>query len=386
MGAYEYQTEATVATLVSPSATIVTNTPSYTWNAVYNAAWYFLYVSDSTGTKITQWYSAAQAGCSNGAGTCSIRPETVIANGPAKWWVRTWNLNGPGPWSSAMAFTVAPAAPGKVSQISPIGTIDTNTPAYKWNADPHATWYYLWVGDSTGGKIMQWSTAEQAGCPSGSGSWSEGMTFVAPTPVLPGKVVLISPTETIDTNIPTYEWNTDSHATWYYLWVGDTTGGKIMQWFSTAQAGCSGGTGTCSVKPETPLAAGSAKWWIRTWSPNGLGSWSEPMTFIARTAVLPGKAALISPSGTTDTCTPTYTWNADAHSSWYYLWVNDITGTKIQQWYTAADTGCSSGFGTCSVTPENSLTAGSCTWWIHPWNPNGFGPWSNGMVFGIDSP
>jgi hypothetical protein len=93
-----------------------------------------------------------------------------------------------------------------------------------------------------------------------------------------------------------------------------------------------------------------------------------------------GKATLVSPSGTIDTATPAYTWNADAHSSWYYLWVNDSTGNRIQKWYKAADAGCSSGAGTCSVTPDIALAPGSGKWWVDTWNTNGSGPWSSEMT------
>lgn len=100
-------------------------------------------------------------------------------------------------------------------------------------------------------------------------------------------------------------------------------------------------------------------------------------------SLLPGRVTLLSPSGTINTATPAYTWNADAHSTWYYLWVNDSTGTRIQKWYTAADAGCSSGTGTCAVTPDIALAAGSGKWWIDTWNVNGYGPWSNVMTFTV---
>ena len=74
---------------------------------------------------------------------------------------------------------------------------------------------------------------------------------------------------------------------------------------------------------------------------------------------VPGAATLVSPSGTITTTTPTYTWNAVSNSTWYQLWVNDSTGNKIKDWYTASETGCGSGTGTCSVTPSKALANGS---------------------------
>lgn len=97
------------ATPESPSGTITDTTPTYTWNAVSNAAWYCLYVNDSTGNKINQqWYTAATAGCGSGKGTCSVTPATVLNEGAGQWYIRTYNSLGLGPWSSPMSFTVSP--------------------------------------------------------------------------------------------------------------------------------------------------------------------------------------------------------------------------------------------------------------------------------------
>jgi hypothetical protein len=75
---------------------------------VPGSTWYYLYVNDSTGTRITQWYSASEAGCSEGTGTCAVSPGTVLATGAGVWWVQTYGPNGYGPWSNSMAFTVSP--------------------------------------------------------------------------------------------------------------------------------------------------------------------------------------------------------------------------------------------------------------------------------------
>jgi C1A family cysteine protease len=98
----------------------------------------------------------------------------------------------------------------------------------------------------------------------------------------------------------------------------------------------------------------------------------------------PGQATLISPSGTITTMTPSFTWNGVSSATDYLLWVDDPTGTKIQQWYTAEAAGCVSGTGTCSVTPSVTLAAGSCTWWIQCKNSAGTGPLSISMAFAVE--
>jgi hypothetical protein len=95
------------ATLVSPTGSIGTTMPAYTWNAVPTATWYYLWVNDSTGPrKIQIWYTAAAAGCGSGTGMCSVTPAVALAPGSAIWWIQTWNDAGYGPWSTGRPFTV----------------------------------------------------------------------------------------------------------------------------------------------------------------------------------------------------------------------------------------------------------------------------------------
>ena len=101
--------------------------------------------------------------------------------------------------------------------------------------------------------------------------------------------------------------------------------------------------------------------------------------------VPPEKATLISPSGEITEDNPTYTWNAVANSTWYYLWVSDSTGNKIKKWYTDDDANCGGGTGQCSVTNTTELEDGSCKWWIQTWNDYGYGPWSDAMPFTVDT-
>jgi peptidyl-Asp metalloendopeptidase len=404
------------ATLISPSGTISTTTPTYTWNAVSNATYYELYVNDSaTSGKIAYWYTASAVGCPSGTGTCSTAPSTALASGAATWWIQTYNSYGYGPWSSGMAFNVSTGGvPGAATLISPSGTISTTMPTYTWYAVSNATYYELYVSDSaTSGKIAYWYTASAVGCPSGTGTcsltpstalasgaatwwidtynsygygpWSSGMAFNVSGGV-PGAATLISPSGTISTTMPTYTWYAVSNATWYGLWVNDSaTSGKIQTWYTASAVGCPSGTGTCSVTPSTTLASGSAMWWIDTYNSSGYGPWSSGMAFyISGGGGVPGAATLISPSGTVTYVTPTYTWNAVSNATSYQLWVTDsATSGKIATWYTASAVGCPSGTGTCSITPTTALSPGSATWWIETYNSYGYGPWSSGMAFSV---
>jgi len=241
------------ATLISPSGRISTSSPTYSWNAVPTATWYQLWVNDASASpKIQQWYTAAQASCASGAGTCSVTPTTALATGRAQWWIQTWNDWGYGPWSDAMSFIVSGAPPGAATLIAPAGAIVTRNPTYTWNAVATATWYQLWVNDASASpKIQQWYTAAQAACGTGAGTcsvtpsvmlatgaaqwwiqtwndfgygpWSNAMSFTIPSSA-PGAAALISPLGAIDTRNPTHSWNAAAGATWYLLCRNDAGG------------------------------------------------------------------------------------------------------------------------------------------------------------------
>ena len=295
---------------LAPSAVVSDDTPTYRWQIIPGATWYYLWVDSAGSTRIRQWYRAAEAGCGRGASECAVAPAVALVNGTGRWWVQTWNARGYGPWSDGMDFTVAVAfPPGKATLIAPTGTISHDTPSYYWQAAANASWYQLWVDDAQGKVIQQWYTAEQAGC---------GI-----------------------------------------------------------------GIGTCMVTPATNLRRnGAGRWWIQTWNAAAAGPWSNAMNF-ALAAVPPGAATLIAPGGALTDSTPTYQWQGIANTSWYYLWVDDALGTRIQQWYSAAQAGCAGGHGMCTVTPGAALSRGDGRWWVQTWNAGGYGPWSNPMDFTV---
>ena len=196
--------------------------------------------------------------------------------------------------------------------------------------------------------------------------------------LLPEAATLVSPSAKTYTHTPTYVWNAVSNSTQYYLKVNDSDGTKIQQWITASEAGCSTGTGTCSVTPTAELEAGAGTWWIQTRNSFGDGPLSQGLAF---TVSKPEAATLVSPSGKIKDSTPTYTWNAVEGSTKYYLAVNDATGAKIKEWYTAAEAGCPSGTGTCSLTPSTELAIGTVKWWIQTSSPVGLGPRSDTLYF-----
>jgi glucose/arabinose dehydrogenase/PKD repeat protein len=275
---------------LSPSGTIATNNPTYTWNVEPNSTQYQLWVYDSNlHTRVNQTYDAA-AVCSGGV--CSATPGVTLPPGNSSWYLRGINAQGAGPWKN-LAFVVA-ALPGAVTQVSPSGTIATNNPTYTWNVEPNSTQYQLWVYDSNlhtrvnqtydaaavcGGGVC--SVAPGVTLPLGNSSWYlrginaqgagpwKNLAFVVAG--LPGAVTPVSPSGAIATNNPTYVWQELAGATDYHLWVYDRNNHtRVNQMYATAV--CSGGT--CSVTPGVALPTGAAKWYIRAQNALGFGPWT----------------------------------------------------------------------------------------------------------------
>jgi len=79
---------------------------------------------------------------------------------------------------------------------------------------------------------------------------------------------------------------------------------------------------------------------------------------------------LIDPQGEQASHDLTYRWEQDANATWYRLWVGRAgAGTWHDDWHAFA------GAGTAEVELADH-PGGTFTWWLLPWGPDGFGPWS----------
>jgi hypothetical protein len=107
---------------------------------------------------------------------------------------------------------------------------------------------------------------------------------------------LISPTGTITSATPVYQWGAVTGAASYRLRIYDQTVGldKIHDtWYTPAQAGCSGG-GTCSITPAgLTLQNGHFKWYVAAKTADGLTSADSSLEFTkAVDAVAPSSVLL----------------------------------------------------------------------------------------------
>lgn len=288
---------SSVPTLTAPTGTITTNVPTYTWSAVTDATWYWMWVDDGRGYgTINTWYKASDI-CSGS--TCSVTPKVALWAGQANWWVAAWNSTGGlGNWSSMGTFTVGTVSvPGVPTLVSPSGTASV-MPTYKWNAVSGATWYGIYVQDTTGLKVNSWYKAEDVNC-----KWG-GWCYVKPTTTLAagaakfwvqaynsgGFGTLSSEMAfTVDSNVVpapgslavsgnAYSWSAIPNATYYWVLVYDIVNNStvINSWTSASAAGCGAGIGTCTWTSSTTLATGHYNWWVAGWNSTAFtGEWRD---------------------------------------------------------------------------------------------------------------
>jgi hypothetical protein len=93
--------------LISPSGTIATSIPEFTWKPVVGAAKYLLYVNEGANEgKINELYSADQVGCASGTTNCAAKPNVTLESGPSTWRVQAQESGGSGLWSDMMRFGI----------------------------------------------------------------------------------------------------------------------------------------------------------------------------------------------------------------------------------------------------------------------------------------
>jgi hypothetical protein len=267
-----------VPTPVAPTGTIQSTTPTFSWTAAANAAYYDVSVNDTT----TGQKQVLRNQHVNGTSLTLTTP--LVAGHGYQWWVRAFNsANVAGSWSAAVSFSIAaaPLPPAPVP-IGPTGAIQNATPTFSWNAVNGAASYGVTVYDVTAnlwplsamnitgtswtasspltpGHSYAWwvRTYPAQGTPS---AWSAMRQFSVATLATPAPVGPMSGTLIIT---PTFTWNAVAGADYYELSVYDATTGTNQFVHINHIVGT-------SVTPTTVFARGHFyQWWVRAWSNNG---------------------------------------------------------------------------------------------------------------------
>jgi hypothetical protein len=188
--------------------------------------------------------------------------------------------------------------------------------------------------------------------------------------MIPGRPTAITPVGTAEQNRPTFEWSDEKYAEWYQLWVNRGSAKHFSKWVQTSSY-----TPTVAQR----LRYERYQWWVHPWAPDGYGPWSQTASFTY------GVPELLGPVGTVlGTRQPEFTWTRVDAAEWYNVWVGRDGGPSSSYWVSnttaAADM---AGPATFQWTPPSALRFGSFDWYVRAWNPDGVGPWSEGLAFEI---
>ena len=206
-------------------------------------------------------------------------------------------------------------------------------------------------------------------------------TITSPSKETPvGKITLVSPSGSVAAgSTQRYTWNIDAAATWYELYV--LQNGKLLrdQWFTESDSVAQSGSGHFAVD-VSGHTGGSYQWWVRGWNPTGMGLWSslssEGLVYTMTPPPPPGPVTLLTPANNTYVLMrqPEFTWTASSPTAdWYDVYVMREGSKYAEQWVQGAT----------NWMPASGLPGGCYTWYVHPWNAAGYGPWSTGFNFTI---
>lgn len=366
---------------------------TYEWNDDPSVTWYNLYISNSSGNILNTWYQKGNSALSCGGGTCSISPLISYINQNY-----TWHVQGYGPsgaqWSAPATFSVNVAAPNTPSGMS-ITAPDGYPTSFTWNDDSKAIWYNLYIENASGILHNQWyqkgnSAVSCSGTcsvnlalsyPNGNHTWrvqaygSGGGTWSGPNAFTVNLTTPTTPTglgETITSGIPTtYEWNNDSNAIWYNLYIQGPSGVILNGWYQKSNPALTCNS-TCSINPKLAYTNGNYTWYVQAYSAGG-GTWSAPRNFNVNIGT-PPTTTLLNPANNTITpnATVAFQWNEVTIATWYFIELKNSQGVVVgSQW--VGHTACDGG--TCTVNITVPITA--ATWRVRTYNALGFGSWSS---------
>ena len=362
-------------------------------------------------------------GISGGSGTYSVIGDSIGTSWSisAPSWVHFSSINGSGSYDGTLSadpntdaartgmvtfvcgavnmtrtITQDGLPPGRARLITPAdGT--TNQPhhaQFSWSQSvPAADWFELYITYNGSKYVDQWfegatNWTPTADLPAGSyswwvrtynsaglGPWSANSTFMIPRNV-PAKILLVSPIgSAAPATTQLYTWQADAAAAWYELYVLQNGQKLCDSWFTLSDSVAQSGSGNFAVE-VWGHTGGNYQWWVRGWSADGLGLWSDPGSYAMPKVLPPGPVTLLTPTNNANAVVrqPEFTWTASSPAAdWYDLYVVRNGSKYLDQWVK----------GTTNWVATTGLAGGTYTWWVHPWNAAGYGPWSTSFSFMI---
>ncbi len=367
----------------APAGTITSLLPTITWNAIPGATYYDVWLTD-----LTTGQSPVQRNADVTTNAWTITTGLLTGHNYC-WWVEAFNATGlVSNWSGGQNFFVAPLGAPNLSSASglvPVANSVSLTPTFTWTPVNGANSYDIWVNDLTTGQsqVVRSTTANvsliapvslaaghqydwwvRALNNSGnSGPWSNGSVFTLTL----GTPTSAGPIGTTVNASPTFSWSAVYGASFYDVWVNNTTTGQSQ----VLRSPLTGGTSWTAPSGLTP--GNTYMWWVRALPANGAGgSWSNGVSFSVGFLAPP---VLTSPITTIHWAGLTYTWNSVAGANYYDVWVNDATAGTSQVFRNSHDLFASS-------SSPNLIVGHTYIWWVRAFsNAGNYSDWSVAGVF-----
>lgn len=357
--------------LLNPVSSTAAMRPLFAWNAGSGAVSYEIWIrNDSTGAN-----PFVQATTS----TNFWQPTSDLGIGRFTFWVRATTAAGTRTaWSQPWQFTIVTP----VTMLPLTGVQSAPRPPLMWNALPGAVRYDVWIDSLSAGQSQYIRNPNVNGTtwtatvdlPMGNyrgwvrglaadgqaGQWSASTTFtVAPAPVL------TAPLNPTFSRRPVFQWNPVAGATQYEVLVRSLATGTTLYYPRNIL--------TTSWTPPADLPAGQYRWWGRALGPNGLpGAWTAAFDFSVG-----GQTSVLTPTGTGNDTTPTFTWRPVDGAASYRIWVDRMDVPQSKVIYLT-------GLTATSHTPTTPLSSGRYRVWVQAVSATGVAStWSNTVNFTI---
>jgi len=191
---------------------------------------------------------------------------------------------------------------------------------------------------------------------------------------VPANPVMVSPDTAVFTSSPEFVWNDQEDADGFRIFVYDrSTRSRIHQQDYNRADVCDGTF--CRITPDISLGFDRKhQWQVRAFDDEGNSGYSR--LYFSYVEPTPGVVTAIAPLGTIETASPVFTWQEEADSSAYRLFIADRTaGTTLHAaTYQAIDI-CNAGM--CSASPADLVLPENNDLYfrVRGWTSGGWGSW-----------
>lgn len=394
-------------TLQSPTGTISSINPTFTWTSIQSAVDYNLVVItddgsplmdqsselDGTKTSADEVLNITIPVSSCNAGVCSYKPADTLNLQPGDyiWTVRAGMGNG---LYTGFADSLAISNLAVPEAVTPLGTITYKNPKFTWKIAAGAQKYALLVtkgvetvlsqeieSSTCGTTTCSYTSPTNLNLALGDYSWTVKAYFTfwgdfgkvaaftvanAPAPRFPS----ISST----TPNPKFIWSKVADQTKYRIILYTANNQVLLNKVITAPV-CTSTTCSYTPSPALGLVNGTYKWKVQSYN----GAWGVYSALKYFKKVNPPTP--ISPTGKITVKNPVFKWTVIPGAAKYTLEIRKSTGTLVKSLVlTKAQSNC--GTTNCSYTPVPSLNLGigSYKWRVKAYNGY-FGPFSSYLAF-----